>query len=308
MDGRRIHNNNVPFSKLSGIVWTGPEHRPLPFGELPLSPTLPPPGTQQLEVPVLLSCEISAHVVAQSNLTFAQTQKFLKISVAIFQFRVTMMSFWSGLFGANKENKATTTAEAIQKLKQTEELLEKKQAFLEKKIENELELAKINASKNKRVALATLKRKKRLEKQLTQLDGTLSTLEFQRDALENASTNTEVVKNMAFAAQALKAVHNKLDVDDVHDIMDDIQEQQQISEEINDALVAMGNNSTDIDEDELNEELDELEREAVSEHLSDVPELVPTSAVLPEVPGDDPAGKNRTETDDELRELETWLS
>ena len=25
MDGRRIRNNKVPFSNLSGIVWTGPK-------------------------------------------------------------------------------------------------------------------------------------------------------------------------------------------------------------------------------------------------------------------------------------------
>ena len=43
-------------------------------------------------------------------------------------------------------------------------------------------------------ALQALKRKKRYEKQLQQIDGTLSTIEFQRDALENASTNTEVLK------------------------------------------------------------------------------------------------------------------
>ena len=39
-------------------------------------------------------------------------------------------------------------------------------------------------------ALMALKRKKRLEKQLRQIDGTLSTIEFQREALEIANTNT----------------------------------------------------------------------------------------------------------------------
>ena len=38
-----------------------------------------------------------------------------------------------------------------------------------------------------------LKKKKRLEKQLFQIDGTLSTIEFQRGALENANTNAEVL-------------------------------------------------------------------------------------------------------------------
>ena len=55
-------------------------------------------------------------------------------------------------------------------------------------------------------ALNALKRKKRYEKQLQQIDGTLSTIEFQRQALENANTNTEVLNNLKFAAAALKNV------------------------------------------------------------------------------------------------------
>lgn len=59
-------------------------------------------------------------------------------------------------------------------------------------------------------ALQALKRKKRYEKQLAQIDGTLSTIEFQRDALENANTNTEVLKNIGFAAKAMKSAHENL--------------------------------------------------------------------------------------------------
>lgn len=59
-------------------------------------------------------------------------------------------------------------------------------------------------------ALQALKRKKRLEQQLTQIDGTLSTIEFQREALENSHTNTEVLKNMGFAAKAMKKVHENM--------------------------------------------------------------------------------------------------
>ena len=55
-----------------------------------------------------------------------------------------------------------------------------------------------------------LKRKKRYEKQQAQIDGTLSTIEFQREALENAQTNTEVLKNMGYAAKALKAAHSQI--------------------------------------------------------------------------------------------------
>jgi len=59
-------------------------------------------------------------------------------------------------------------------------------------------------------ALNALKRKKRLETQLAQIDGTLSTIEFQREALENAQSNTEVLKTMSLAAKALKHAQQNL--------------------------------------------------------------------------------------------------
>lgn len=60
------------------------------------------------------------------------------------------MSFFNKVFGGKKEVAAPTTAEAIQKLRETEEMLVKKQDFLESKIEQEILTAKKNGSKNKR--------------------------------------------------------------------------------------------------------------------------------------------------------------
>lgn len=59
-------------------------------------------------------------------------------------------------------------------------------------------------------AIQALKRKKRYEKQLQQIDGTLSTIEMQREALEGANTNTAVLSNMKSAADALKAAHQNM--------------------------------------------------------------------------------------------------
>uniref|UniRef100_A0A3Q3MPU9 Charged multivesicular body protein 4C n=1 Tax=Labrus bergylta TaxID=56723 RepID=A0A3Q3MPU9_9LABR len=126
--------------------------------------------------------------------------------------------------------------EAIHKLRETEEMLTKKQDYLEKRIEQEITIAKKNGTKNKRAALQALKRKKRLEQQLTQIDGTLSTIEFQREALENSHTNTEVLKNMGYAAKAMKKVHENMDLDKIDDLMQDITEQQDVAQEISNAI------------------------------------------------------------------------
>jgi hypothetical protein len=60
------------------------------------------------------------------------------------------------------------------------------------------------------VALQALKRKKRYEAQLNQIDGTLTTLEYQREVLENASSNAEVLRVMSDASKAFKNVNSNL--------------------------------------------------------------------------------------------------
>ncbi|XP_058799374.1 charged multivesicular body protein 4b [Phymastichus coffea] len=220
------------------------------------------------------------------------------------------MSFFSKVFGGKKEPTAPTTAEAIQKLRETEEMLIKKQDFLESKIEQEIQTARKNGSKNRRAAIQALKRKKRYEKQLQQIDGTLSTIEMQREALESANTNTAVLTTMKNAADALKAAHQHMDVDQVHDMMDDIAEQQDVAKEISDAIsnpVAFGQ---DVDEDELEKELEELEQEELDKELlgiqtTDELPAVPATA-LPAVP--ERKSKAKQEEDDDLRELEQWAS
>lgn len=114
------------------------------------------------------------------------------------------------MFGGKKDDDGPTPAQAIQKLRETEDMLIKKQEFLEKKIENETALAKKNASANKRVAIQALKRRKRYEKQLQQIDGTLTTIELQRQTLEDASTSGQVLSTMKNAADAIKIAHKNM--------------------------------------------------------------------------------------------------
>ena len=53
-------------------------------------------------------------------------------------------------------------------------MLQKKQDYLEKQIEEQTEIIKRNGTKNKRAAMQALKRRKRLEQQLAQNDGNRS--------------------------------------------------------------------------------------------------------------------------------------
>ncbi len=223
------------------------------------------------------------------------------------------MSFLGKMFGGKKEEKGPSTVDAIKNLRETENMLLKKQEFLEKKIETELATAKANGTKNKRAALQALKRKQRYSKQLAQIDGTLATIEMQREALESANTNTAVLQSMKDASDALKKAHKYLNVDQVHDMMDDIGEQQDIAREISDAIsnpVAFGQ---DVDEDDLEQELEKLEQEALDEELLRVG---PSATKLPAAPVDEPAAKvhekklpvRKLEDDQDMKDLEMWAS
>lgn len=72
------------------------------------------------------------------------------------------MSFFSKIFGGKKEDETPSTGDAIQKLRETEEMLLKKQEFLEKKIDVELTTARKNGTKNKRGKLTRLVRGSRV--------------------------------------------------------------------------------------------------------------------------------------------------
>jgi len=82
----------------------------------------------------------------------------------------------------------------------------------------ELATAKTHGTKNKRMALQALRRKKEYEKQQTHLDGVLGTIQNQKHALENASMNSEVLNVVGDAARAMKRAHNEMDVDKVGSI------------------------------------------------------------------------------------------
>ena len=211
-----------------------------------------------------------------------------------------------------KKEESKTTAEAIQDLRQNEDMLLKKQEFLEKKIDSEVEIARKNAKTNKRLALTALKRKKRYEKQLQQIDGTLTTIEQQREALEAANINTTVLKGMDSAAKALKNAHKDMNVDNVHDMMDDIAEQQDVAKEISDAISQPTAFANEFDEDELEEELENLQLELESEENEklerELLDVGPTT--LPDVPTTEvpKAKKKAKQEEDDMAELAAWAS
>lgn len=88
---------------------------------------------------------------------------------------------------------------------------------------------------------------------------------------------------MKGAADALKKTHKDMNVDNVHEMMDDIAEQNDVANEISNAI-STGIISSGVDDDELAKELEELEQEELDKDLLNVG---PATSKLPEVPATD---------------------
>jgi len=215
----------------------------------------------------------------------------------------------SRMFGGSSKGGKTKTAqtpqEAIQQLRDVEDVLNKKVEHLESRINEETAIARRDARTNKRNALNALKRKKRLEKNLQQIDGTLTTLEYQREALQNAATNSQAFTALQSATSALKNVHKELDVDSVQDIMDELAEQHELSNEIANAISSPVGFQADIDERELEDELAQLEQESLREQMTQV--NLPSVPAHPVPAYSQPATTNKAKND-ELLELQQWAS
>eukprot|EP01121_Diplochlamys_sp_Union-15-3_P000177 TRINITY_DN10166_c0_g1_i2.p1 TRINITY_DN10166_c0_g1~~TRINITY_DN10166_c0_g1_i2.p1 ORF type:complete len:221 (-),score=65.17 TRINITY_DN10166_c0_g1_i2:79-717(-) len=161
---------------------------------------------------------------------------------------------------------APPPSETINKLKDTLILLEKRETYLMAKIDQELQKAKLNATKNRKAALMALKRKKLYESQVEKLSQAQFTLETQIAAIENASANFAVLDTMRSGAAALSRLSRGMDIDDVEDTMDNIREQMDIANEVGEAisrpLDGMG-----IEEEDLQKELEDLEQEELDSQL-----------------------------------------
>merc|ERR1719164_381224 len=130
------------------------------------------------------------------------------------------------LFGKKKEQPRggqTDNVSVILKLRSTVEMLDKRQAHLQKKVEQQIAEAKEKmAKKDKRGALFCMKRKKMYEAEVEKISGARMTLEQQTLALEGQATMMEGVRAMQQGARALKSGHQNMDAEVVQDMMDEI--------------------------------------------------------------------------------------
>jgi charged multivesicular body protein 4 len=137
--------------------------------------------------------------------------------------------------------------------------------------------------------------------------------------------NGQAFNALKGATSALKNVHKELDVDSVQDIMDELAEQHELSNEIANAISSpVGKKlfilfflkkikifflgfGAEIDDFELENELAQLEQEAIAKEMAqiDLPTVPVHSVPAYAQPATAPSSKVKN---DQLAELERWAS
>ncbi len=176
------------------------------------------------------------------------------------------------LFGKKKENPQDTIA----RLRESLETLDKREQFLDKKIQQQLADAKrYNAAGNKRMAVAALKRKKMLTDQQQKIAGAREKIEIQLNAIEGAKMDMEIIDNLQLGTKTMKEMHKGMDVNKVDKVMDDMADQLDVSNEIANAMSQPVGEV--FDEDELLQELEDEELQDIEDEeldkIKDLPEV-----------------------------------
>lgn len=217
------------------------------------------------------------------------------------------MSFLKNLFGGAAPKPALTPNQGLEQLEEKADMLRKRIAHIQSQIQEQENIAKQYATTNKNRALAALKKKRQLDDNLKKAEGTLDNIENQKDMLENASSNAAVLKTMADTAKIVKQQHDNLDINKVEDIVDEMREQKEVSEEI--ANILSQTTSKPQDEDELLKELESMQQEQIDAKLLQTDK---DTAALPDVPTQLPsapaASASKKKDEDELDELKKWAS
>ncbi|BCS27439.1 ESCRT-III subunit protein SNF7 [Aspergillus puulaauensis] len=213
---------------------------------------------------------------------------------------------WSWFGGAAAQKRKDAPKNAILALREQLDMLQKREKHLENQMAEQEAVAKKNVASNKTAAKAALRRKKVHEKNFEQTQAQVAQLEQQIYAIEAANINHETLNAMKMAGTAMEKIHNGMTIDKVDETMDKLREQAALNEEIA-QVIANNPLGEQPDEDELDEELEGLEQEAMDERMLNTG-TVPVADQLNRLPAPtnaEPAkAKQKEEESDEEAELE----
>ena len=197
---------------------------------------------------------------------------------------------------SNDKTPSNNAAETLYQLKSTQETINKRIEFLSLKIAEQTRLARTeNDRGNKSRALMCVRRKRMFENSIDKLRGIHFNIETQADAIENMHLSASCVDALKDSNALLKSMQTTMNVDDVHETMEDVEEHGKTMNEI---VTALSNDYTnlDFDEDQLEDELRNLVMDDAVTSLRelDVPSNALTTAQFPRIERQEHVRSNTT--------------
>ncbi|CAN8105931.1 unnamed protein product [Discula destructiva] len=212
------------------------------------------------------------------------------------------LASWFG--GSSAQAKKNSSKNAIVNLRSQLDMLQKREKHLRNQAtEQHTKAATFLAAGDRKSAGNALKREKIHQHTLGQTQAQIGTLESQILAIEDATINSATLEVIENATKSMKQTTNHLTIEKVEKITDDVNEQNQLSQEIANAIAGIQVGDP-VDEDELDAELEALQEEndkvieqeltnkmlntgnvPVSDQIQRVP-AVPTGAIKSNAPQD----------------------
>ena len=180
----------------------------------------------------------------------------------------------SGARSAENDEETRQALRTINQLQQSEEMMEKK---LEKydeeilEIQNKARQCLAKATPDRAGAIRLIKRRKQLEQQREKLWKMKENIQLVNEQVQASHFNRQVTDSLNIGQQQLKRAQKTMSTKKIEDLMDNIAEQMDISNEVNDLLaqpIPINDLSTmDFD---LDNELKNLDQEILRENLTEI--------------------------------------
>ncbi|KAL1995067.1 hypothetical protein VTN49DRAFT_1254 [Thermomyces lanuginosus] len=203
---------------------------------------------------------------------------------------------------AQSSRKITPQDKAILDLKNQRDKLHQYQKKITVLTTRETEIAKECLARNdRRRALLALRRKKYQESLLAKTDEQLAQLEQLTSQVEFALVQKDVLFGLQQGTKVLQEIHREMGgLEAVEKLMGETEEARAYQEEISRMLAGQMSNQ---DEDEVEDELENLEREVRGEQLPDVPD-----SALPEPTEEEKEQKRKERAKARARERAAMLA
>ena len=142
-----------------------------------------------------------------------------------------ILKFFSSKKSSNKET--STNPNIIFSLREQIEMIEKrKELFQQKQAQLTLEATNKSKSGDKKGALLLLNKRKLNETEIEKMTSNQLLLEKQLFTLEGATMNKEVIDTLKIGTDAIKNINKDININVIEEIIDDMQESQDISTQI----------------------------------------------------------------------------